>query len=241
MELPESQIGPTDVIAYRECPRRMSYGMRRHVARGEQNQRARTSSACRCSSTRAADLLPLQARPALRAPRRARPLHPRRLQEPRHAKSERRSTATSSCGPTTSAHPRVLPRGRAPGAALRPAALRPGPDVEERRRSASRCASGSSRRPRHHRGRGLAARRPARAEEEPVVRVVPDHGVLPGDRRADSSSRCWRSRRSRRPRRQGRKTVVNLDESLMPEYVERLEDAVREAGHQDPRACSATR
>ena len=40
MQLPQNAIGPTDVIAYRECPRRMSYGMRRHVAQGQQNQRA---------------------------------------------------------------------------------------------------------------------------------------------------------------------------------------------------------
>lgn len=40
MQLPNDSIGPTDVMAYRECPRRMSYGMRRHVAQGKQNQRA---------------------------------------------------------------------------------------------------------------------------------------------------------------------------------------------------------
>lgn len=40
MELPLDQIGPTDVIAYRECPRRMSYGMRRHTGKAQQNQRA---------------------------------------------------------------------------------------------------------------------------------------------------------------------------------------------------------
>lgn len=31
MKLPENSVGPTDLIAYRECPRRMSYGMRRHT------------------------------------------------------------------------------------------------------------------------------------------------------------------------------------------------------------------
>lgn len=38
MQLPDSAIGPTDVIAYRECPRRMSYGMRRHVGVGVQDK-----------------------------------------------------------------------------------------------------------------------------------------------------------------------------------------------------------
>lgn len=42
MELPLDQIGPTDVIAYRECPRRMSYGMRRHTGKGTQNHSAMT-------------------------------------------------------------------------------------------------------------------------------------------------------------------------------------------------------
>lgn len=37
MELPEDSIGITDLIAHGECPRRMSYGMRRHTARGEQS------------------------------------------------------------------------------------------------------------------------------------------------------------------------------------------------------------
>lgn len=31
MKLPNDSIGPTDLIAYRECPRRMSFGMRRHT------------------------------------------------------------------------------------------------------------------------------------------------------------------------------------------------------------------
>jgi hypothetical protein len=35
MELPERAIGPTDIQAYRECPRRMQFGMRRHTKAGE--------------------------------------------------------------------------------------------------------------------------------------------------------------------------------------------------------------
>lgn len=37
MKLPDSSIGISDLLAYRECPRRFSYGMRRHTARGEQS------------------------------------------------------------------------------------------------------------------------------------------------------------------------------------------------------------
>lgn len=40
MKLPENSIGISDVLAYRECPRRMSYGMRRHTAPGQQSDRA---------------------------------------------------------------------------------------------------------------------------------------------------------------------------------------------------------
>lgn len=38
-------VGITDLIAYRECPRRASYGLRRHVGNGEQDPRARTPEA----------------------------------------------------------------------------------------------------------------------------------------------------------------------------------------------------
>lgn len=37
MKLPENSIGITDIEAYRECARRMSYGMRRHTGKGEQS------------------------------------------------------------------------------------------------------------------------------------------------------------------------------------------------------------
>lgn len=37
MILPENSIGISDVLSHRECPRRFSYGMRRHVARGQQS------------------------------------------------------------------------------------------------------------------------------------------------------------------------------------------------------------
>ncbi len=37
MNLPENSIGISDLLAHRECPRRMSYGMRRHTGRGEQS------------------------------------------------------------------------------------------------------------------------------------------------------------------------------------------------------------
>lgn len=30
MELPDNSVGPSDIIAYRECPQRFAYGMRRH-------------------------------------------------------------------------------------------------------------------------------------------------------------------------------------------------------------------
>lgn len=39
MILPEDAIGISDVLAHRECARRMSYGMRRHSGRGEQSDR----------------------------------------------------------------------------------------------------------------------------------------------------------------------------------------------------------
>lgn len=38
MELPDNSIGISDLIAYTECPRKMSYGMRRHVGRGQQSE-----------------------------------------------------------------------------------------------------------------------------------------------------------------------------------------------------------
>lgn len=38
MDLPDNSIGISDLIAFTECPRKMSYGMRRHVARGEQSE-----------------------------------------------------------------------------------------------------------------------------------------------------------------------------------------------------------
>lgn len=38
MELPDNSIGISDLIAYTECPRKMSYGMRRHIGRGEQSE-----------------------------------------------------------------------------------------------------------------------------------------------------------------------------------------------------------
>lgn len=37
MKLPENSIGISDILAYRECPRRMSYGMRRHQGGGQQS------------------------------------------------------------------------------------------------------------------------------------------------------------------------------------------------------------
>lgn len=37
MKLPNESVGPTDLIAYRECPRRMSYGMRRHTGLAAQS------------------------------------------------------------------------------------------------------------------------------------------------------------------------------------------------------------
>jgi hypothetical protein len=37
MKLPLNAIGITDVLAYRDCPRRMSYGMRRHTGAGQQS------------------------------------------------------------------------------------------------------------------------------------------------------------------------------------------------------------
>lgn len=38
MQLPGDSIGITDIISYRECPRRMSYGMKRHVGRAQQSE-----------------------------------------------------------------------------------------------------------------------------------------------------------------------------------------------------------
>jgi RecB family exonuclease len=35
MILPESAVGPTDIQAYRDCPRRFAFGMRRHTEAGE--------------------------------------------------------------------------------------------------------------------------------------------------------------------------------------------------------------
>lgn len=35
MLLPNDSIGPTDILSWRDCPRRMSFGMRRHTALGE--------------------------------------------------------------------------------------------------------------------------------------------------------------------------------------------------------------
>ncbi len=40
MNLPGDSIGITDLIAYRECPRRFSYGMKRHVGLAQQDQAA---------------------------------------------------------------------------------------------------------------------------------------------------------------------------------------------------------
>jgi hypothetical protein len=37
MQLPDHAVGITDLIAYRDCPRRMSYGLRRHTGKGEQS------------------------------------------------------------------------------------------------------------------------------------------------------------------------------------------------------------
>jgi hypothetical protein len=39
MRLPDDAIGISDILAYRDCPRRMSYGMRRHDAPGSQTER----------------------------------------------------------------------------------------------------------------------------------------------------------------------------------------------------------
>lgn len=37
MDLPRDSIGITDLLAYRDCPRRFSYGMRRHIGIGKQS------------------------------------------------------------------------------------------------------------------------------------------------------------------------------------------------------------
>lgn len=37
MELPHDSIGPTDLLAFRDCPRRFSYGLRRHTGIGKQS------------------------------------------------------------------------------------------------------------------------------------------------------------------------------------------------------------
>lgn len=37
MQLPDNSVGPTDIISYRECARRMSFGMRRHTGKAEQS------------------------------------------------------------------------------------------------------------------------------------------------------------------------------------------------------------
>lgn len=37
MELPGDSIGISDILAHRDCPRRMSYGMKRHVGKGMQS------------------------------------------------------------------------------------------------------------------------------------------------------------------------------------------------------------
>lgn len=37
MQLPGDSIGITDLLGYRDCPRRMSYGMRRHIGVGKQS------------------------------------------------------------------------------------------------------------------------------------------------------------------------------------------------------------
>jgi hypothetical protein len=37
MNLPNDSIGISDILSYRECPRRMSYGMRRHTGQGTQS------------------------------------------------------------------------------------------------------------------------------------------------------------------------------------------------------------
>lgn len=39
MNLPDDSIGISDILAHRECPRRMSYGMKRHTGRGQQDDR----------------------------------------------------------------------------------------------------------------------------------------------------------------------------------------------------------
>jgi hypothetical protein len=37
MQLPDDAVGITDLIAYRDCPRRMSYGLRRHTGKAQQS------------------------------------------------------------------------------------------------------------------------------------------------------------------------------------------------------------
>lgn len=37
MKLPENSIGISDILAYRDCPRRFSYGMKRHTGQGSQS------------------------------------------------------------------------------------------------------------------------------------------------------------------------------------------------------------
>jgi hypothetical protein len=37
MQLPDHAVGITDLIAYRDCPRRMSYGLRRHTGKAQQS------------------------------------------------------------------------------------------------------------------------------------------------------------------------------------------------------------
>lgn len=41
MRLPNDSVGISDIVDYRECPRRMSWGMRRHVGPGEQTDTTR--------------------------------------------------------------------------------------------------------------------------------------------------------------------------------------------------------
>lgn len=45
MILPSDSIGISDIMAWRECPRRMSFGMRRHTAAGEHPEAATASTA----------------------------------------------------------------------------------------------------------------------------------------------------------------------------------------------------
>jgi hypothetical protein len=45
VKLPENSVGISDLLDHRECPRRMSWKMRRHVARGQQSERSTPEAA----------------------------------------------------------------------------------------------------------------------------------------------------------------------------------------------------